>query len=1024
MTGDDTTRAKDLFLDALELEGATRESFLSEACGEDTELRRRVDELLDAHGSSERVVGHPIRRLSRIEGIADLDVGDTVGPYVLRERLGEGGFGVVFRADQTSPVRRPVALKVVKLGMDTKAVVARFETERQALALMDHPSISRVYDAGATESGRPYFAMELVDGVPITDHCAQNELGTKARLELFRTVCHAVQHAHQKGVVHRDLKPTNVLVGEVDGGPLPKVIDFGIAKATGEALTEKTFFSTDGQLVGTPAYMSPEQAAGSADVDTRTDVYALGVLLYELLAGAPPFDARALGFLELQQSIRDVDPPRPSTQRRKKLAERAGLDPHLATGRVRLEVPADLDWIAMRCLEKDPGRRYPTAFALAADVERFLDERPVEAVPPSFAYRVRKTVLRHRVATVAGLLVLVSLVLGAVGTVAGLVEAGRANAELGVRNDELADALVLAREESERARRAELLAAEEAREARRQAEVARAINAFLTDDLLGAVAPSAERGRGRDVSMREVLDAAGLSIERAAEPEGRFAELPQVEAAIRHALGNTYFALGEYTPSAEHLERAYRILVHEKGLEDRDLLAAQSDFALALRWLGRIDEGMPLLEEVVASQRAVLGPADPDTLESVSRLASMIQAGGDLREGAALLEESLEDARAEGLGEHPATQRLVAALAINYTELGKLDEAEPLFRWVVEIRERDLGHDHPDTLSARTNLATFYYTTQDFEKAEHHYRDLLATSREVMGSDHPATISLVSNLGDLLSRMLERDEAAPLLEEAYRTSRRVYDEDHENTYRAMGALGTFLREGRDYESAERVLRTALKGHEEARGPDHPWTIAIKRELTRVLHEMGRDADAEPVLREILASKQRRYGPDHGDTLLVLIDLGVTLHALGRDDEAEAFYLEALPGVRRAFGDEHPATVRLLRNLATVCLVMERYDEAELYAREAVERGRAVLGGDANSVIERGSLLVRLGQALVGQGRTAEAEEAFVEAVELLRRIDPRMPWTRMAAEELVALYEASGRAEVAEELLRNLGLGR
>ena len=410
------TREREIFDGALEQPSpAARDAFVERATAGDPKLREAVEALLANHQEDtflEQGVAEPLRHSMEAAGkltLQEEQIGDSIGRYKLLEKIGEGGFGVVYRAEQREPVRRQVAVKVIKLGMDTKSIVARFEAERQALALMDHPGIARVLDGGATVTGRPYFVMELVRGVRITDYCQANQLSLQQRLTLFIHLCHAIQHAHQKGIIHRDLKPSNVLVTVQDGKPVPKVIDFGVAKAIEEPLTEKTILTNFHAFIGTPAYTSPEQAEMTgSDVDTRSDIYSLGVLLYELLTGVTPFDAKELtqsGLDGMRRMIKEVEPPTPSTRLRRAI-------PGSSTNSLIMPVDRDLDWIVMKCLEKDRARRYDTARELAADLQRYLDQEPVLARPQSTAYRLRKALRRHRAAFAAAAAILIAVVAG------------------------------------------------------------------------------------------------------------------------------------------------------------------------------------------------------------------------------------------------------------------------------------------------------------------------------------------------------------------------------------------------------------------------------------------------------------------------------------------------------------------------------------------------------------------------------------------------------------------------------------
>jgi serine/threonine protein kinase/tetratricopeptide (TPR) repeat protein len=416
-----------IFIAALERDPHERDAFLDEACAGDFPLRRRIDRLLATHEKAIDFMDQPAGRLAPTSNQPPVArPGAQIGPYKLREEIGEGGFGVVFVAEQEKPVRRKVALKIIKPGMDTKDVIARFEAERQALALMDHPNVARVLDAGATDSGRPYFVMELVHGVPITEFCDKNKLSTRERLLLFADICRAVQHAHQKGIIHRDLKPSNIMVTLHDGKPVAKVIDFGVSKALSQQLTEKSIYTAYGQMIGTPSYMSPEQAEMSGlGIDTRSDIYSLGVLLYELLTGTTPLDAKRLcasAYAEILRIIREEEPQRPSLKI-STLGEQATViaqHRHTEPAQLRRELSGELDWIVMKCLEKDRARRYETANALARDIERHLHDEPVEACPPSVGYRLSKFARRNvRVLATSAVLGLALLV--AFGAIAGSV---------------------------------------------------------------------------------------------------------------------------------------------------------------------------------------------------------------------------------------------------------------------------------------------------------------------------------------------------------------------------------------------------------------------------------------------------------------------------------------------------------------------------------------------------------------------------------------------------------------------------
>src|SRR5262245_54138136 len=500
------------------------ERYLDEACAGDADLRGEVNALLRVHREGGSLLDRPALANGQ-HPIASLTEGPgtVIGPYRLLQQIGEGGMGVVFMAEQTHPVQRAVALKIIKPGMDTRQVIARFEAERQALAMMDHPNIARVLDAGTTDAGRPYFVMELVKGVPITKYCDDKQLAIRERLELIGLVCEAVQHAHQKGIIHRDLKPTNVLVAEYDNRAVPKVIDFGVAKATAQKLTERTMFTEFGQVVGTVEYMSPEQAKfNQLDVDTRSDIYSLGVLIYELLTGSTPFEQKRLreaAFDEVLRIIREEEPPKPSARlSTSETLPSIAANRHTEPARLNNDVRGELDWIVMKCLEKDRNRRYETPNSLARDIERYLHDEPVQACPPSTSYRLRKFARRNKTLLAAGGAIAAALVIG-LGLSTWMYFRERAAVQVAKANE--------ARATTESAR-------------------AKAISDLLQKMLASS---NPDQLKGSKYTVRELLDefSAGLGDELAGQLE--------VEATIHSVIGNSYLRLGVIGPAELHLKR-------------------------------------------------------------------------------------------------------------------------------------------------------------------------------------------------------------------------------------------------------------------------------------------------------------------------------------------------------------------------------------------------------------------------------------------------------------------------------------
>jgi serine/threonine protein kinase len=739
------------------------------------------------------------------------DAGYFIGPYQLVKLLGEGGMGQVWLAEQTEPVKRKVALKLVKSGRYDQSVIQRFESERQSLAIMDHPAIAKVFDAGTTADGQPFFVMEFVPGSPITQYCDDKRLNTRQRLELFIKVCDGVQHAHQKAIIHRDLKPGNIMVTEVDGKAAPHIIDFGIAKATEKKPDTETLVTQVGMLVGTPGYMAPEQTdANAQDIDTRADVYALGVILYEMLTGSLPFDLKQWQkqpLHEVLRQIREDDPPRPSTRVFTEAntaienAEMRQSEPRQLTSLLK----GDLDWITMKALEKDRARRYDSPTSLAADITRYLTDEPVLASPPSVAYRTSKFIKRHRVGVLAAATVFLMLIALAVSMTVQAVRIAR-----------------------ERDR------------ANREATAAKNVSDFLTG-LFNVSDPS--EARGSSITAREILDQGANQI------ESKLSNQPEVQARLLVTIGNVYDSLGLYPQAGKLLEKSVEIRRRVLGPTNPELLSSLNELARILRKEGRLGRAESVLRDACATDRSALGPESPITLSCLIEMADVQHELGRLPESEKLRRETLEIQKRVLGPEHPDTMTTMSNLGSTLAEEGRLPEAEALLRETLDLRRKVLGGDHPETLRTAYSLAGYLGEDDHLVEAERLQRETLEVRQRVLGDRHPDTLATMDSLASILQAENHYEEAEKLRGTVLEVQRSVLGAEHPTTLFTMTELASTLSVQHRYKEAEALLRQTLEIQKRVTGENTPDTAMTKYNLACNAALAGHPADALAFLKD-------------------------------------------------------------------------------------------------------------------------------------------------------------------------------
>ncbi len=908
-----------------------------------------------------------------LRGAATPESPKTIGPYKLLTKIGEGGMGAVWMAEQETPVKRQVALKLIRPELAPSEFIARFEAERQALSMMNHPNIARVLDAGTSEREEPYFVMELLEGIPFHEYCDNKKLNIKERLELFVPVCNAVQHAHQKGVIHRDIKPSNVLVTSHSGKPIAKVIDFGLAKAVDRAhqLTDKTLTTEIGKVVGTLLYMSPEQAEhGSINVDARSDIYSLGAMLYELLAGSTPLHRQILvenAPLRVLEIIRETDPVRPSDRLSSSsdtisvISEQRKISP----ARLRQILRGELDWVVMKALEKDRTRRYKTASSLADDIERYLTNGPVLARPPSTVYLVGKFVRRNKglVGSVAAIILL--LLGGIAGTSYGLVQANHRSVEAKLLAKRAKDALQV-----------------------------------FTDSFRSVVPVGQDASS--DMLAKEVLFRAKESLENSElDAEGK--------AELLSALTISFFGIGEFNSAVATAEADVAIRKSKLGDDHLDTLKAMRHLADCYLESGQHAKAARLHEDVLKQGKDKLGPEHPLTLNTMLNLAyDYIRLGQPAK--ALLLNQEATEIRKNKLGAyHPDTINAMYKLAVAYRATGEYDKSLQLNEKVLELKKSTLGPEHSETTYVMHNLASDLLDTGQVDKAIALFEKVTQVYEDKCGLNNVDTLNSLHNLALSYSIADRIEESLQTFHKVVKLRKAKLGSDHPDTLTSLSSLADVYFKSGKVDEALSLLEEVLKSQQTKLGRDHPDTVRTMNSLAVTYRSLGRETEARRLFEEALELRKAKLGLSHPNTLQAMKNLGLCYRAIGETDKMLQLFHDMLEQLRTKLGPYHPRTIVSLQGLAVCYAETGQTGKAISLVQQSLNRGDDRQADHADSALAATQMLFEVcesalgpnnpttlasmanwGESLINHGAQADAEIVLQRCHRIVQKESPNV----------------------------------